>query len=110
VLSREQRIWICTGHDSEPIEFAEHSWHAQQAAEHLARHYGSREHHALHGGGRHGSEPGRFDRDSGSDWKYYEPWNGDTERWYRHPYARNCNPQSRDSDSESEHSNTEHNA
>jgi hypothetical protein len=109
MLSREQRLWVRTGHDSEPIKFAEHSWHAQQAAEHVARHHGSREHHALHGCGRHGSKSGSFDRNSGIDWEFYEPWNGDTKRGDCYPNARNCNPQSRASDSEPEHSNAEHN-
>jgi hypothetical protein len=108
VLSREQRLWICSGHDSEPIEFAEHPWDAQQAAEHAAWHHGSRKHHALHGDRRHGSKSGRFDRGSGIDWKY-EPWNGDTERGDGNPNTRNCNPQSRDSDSEPEHGNAQHN-
>jgi hypothetical protein len=111
VFSREQRIWICTRHDAESIEFAEYSWHAQQAPEHVARHHGSRKYYTLHGGRWHRSKPGRrVDGNTGIDRKHYESWNGDTKRWDRHPSARNCNPQSRDSNSESQHGNAEQHA
>jgi hypothetical protein len=114
MLRSEQWFRIRSGHESQPVEFAERARYAEQAAEHNAGYHGSGQQHALHGCGWHRSEPELIVRKPGINRRSHvgrnldEPGNGHSERGHIHAYAGYRNPKSRNRNSESEYCHSRH--
>ena len=114
MLRCQQWFRICSGHEPQPVEFAERARYAEQAAEHYAGYHGSGQQHALHGCGWHRSDPKLIVVKPGINWRSLvggnldEPGNGDSERRPIHAYAGYRNPQCRNRNSESEYGHSRH--